>query len=103
MRRLDIAKIPPDDTLMMPMRDGVKLHTELFFPRAGGGPFPTILIRTPYPDSTFPFSARPIELFRAAGYAVAIQSCRGTWKSFTRSTGDSSRTWPRSGRATRRA
>jgi len=81
MRRLDIAKIPPDDTLMMPMRDGVKLHTELFFPRAGGGPFPTILIRTPYPDSTFPFSARPIELFRAAGYAVAIQSCRGTWKS----------------------
>jgi putative CocE/NonD family hydrolase len=76
-----VPKLTPDETVMMPMRDGVKLYTELFFPVGTPGPFPTILTRTPYPDSTFPFSARPIDLFRRAGYAVAVQSCRGTWRS----------------------
>ena len=76
----DVPKIPPTHTVMMPMRDGVRLHTEVFLP-PGEGPFPTVLIRTPYPDPTFPFSARPIEAFRAAGYAVVVQSCRGTWLS----------------------
>jgi uncharacterized protein len=76
-----VPKIAPDELIMMPMRDGVKLYTELFFPRETPGSYPTILIRTPYPDSTFPFSAKPIELFRQAGYAVAVQSCRGAWKS----------------------
>jgi putative CocE/NonD family hydrolase len=75
-----VPKINPDESLMMPMRDGAKLYTELFFPK-DKETCPTVLIRTPYPDSTFPFSARPIELFRGAGYAVVVQSCRGTWKS----------------------
>jgi putative CocE/NonD family hydrolase len=75
-----VPKIPPTVTVMMPMRDGARLYTEVFLP-TGPGPFPTVLLRTPYPDPTFPFSARPIEAFRAAGYAVAIQSCRGTWLS----------------------
>ena len=75
-----VAKIPPTLTVMMPMRDGVWLHTEVFLPD-GSDPFSTVLIRTPYPDPTFPFSSRPIEAFRSAGYAVVIQSCRGTWLS----------------------
>jgi putative CocE/NonD family hydrolase len=75
-----VPKIAPTLTLMLPMRDGVRLYTEVFLP-AGAGPFPTVLMRTPYPDPTFPFSARPIDAFRTAGYAVAVQSCRGTWLS----------------------
>lgn len=70
----------PTLTTKLPMRDGVRLHTEVFLP-TGDGPFPTVLIRTPYPDATFPFAERPIEVFRSSGYAVAIQSCRGTWLS----------------------
>ena len=65
--RMPLPKVPknsPDRTVMMPMRDGIQLATELFFPSATTGAWPTILIRTPYPDTTFPFSARPIELFR---------------------------------------
>jgi putative CocE/NonD family hydrolase len=68
------------EVLMVPMRDGTRLHTEVWLP-VGDGPFPTVLMRTPYPDPTFPFTARPIEAFRSAGYAVAVQSCRGTWRS----------------------
>ena len=70
----------PDLTVLAPMRDGVRLHTEIHLP-PDTGPHPTVLMRTPYPDPTFPFAARPIEAFRAAGYAVAVQSCRGTWLS----------------------
>lgn len=70
----------PTLTLRLPMRDGVRLHTEVHLP-PGDGPFPAVLMRTPYPDSTFPFSARPIERFREAGYAAVVQSCRGTWLS----------------------
>lgn len=76
-----VEKIAPDEAVMVPMRDNVKLYTEIFFPASPRASLPTILIRTPYPDTTFPFSARPIELFRRSGYAVAVQSCRGTWKS----------------------
>lgn len=76
-----VPKVPPGDVVMMPMRDGTRLFTELFFPRDVPEVAPTILIRTPYPDALFPFSARPIQLFNQAGYVVAIQSCRGTWKS----------------------
>ena len=76
-----ISKIPADEIVMMPMRDGVRLYTEVYWPREGTKPWPIVLMRTPYPDTTFPFSARPIEVFQDAGYAVAVQSCRGTWKS----------------------
>ncbi len=35
------------ETAMLPMRDGVKLATEIYLP-AGDGPWPTILVMTPY-------------------------------------------------------
>ena len=38
--------------VMIPMRDGVQLATDLYMPAAGGeaaaGEFPTVLVRTPY-------------------------------------------------------
>jgi len=85
----EVPKIEPDQVVMAPMRDGVGLHTEIHLP-GGDGPWPLVLFRTPYPDPTYPFSLRPIGLFTEGGYAVALQSCRGTWKSegiFPRRTG----------------
>src|SRR6185312_2610667 len=38
--------------VMVPMRDGVKMATDIYLPSRGGsplpGPFPTLLSRTPY-------------------------------------------------------
>ena len=40
-----------DPKVMIPMRDGIRLATDVYFPAAGGrraeGPFPVILERTP--------------------------------------------------------
>jgi putative CocE/NonD family hydrolase len=33
---------------MIPMRDGVKLHTKIYVPRDRKGPFPFVMLRTPY-------------------------------------------------------
>ncbi len=35
-------------TVAVPMRDGVRLSTELYFSTEPGEPWPVILIRTPY-------------------------------------------------------
>ena len=60
---------------MVPMSDGVRLATDVWLPD-GPGPFPTILVRTPY--------------HRAGGgprhyvqqdYAVVVQDCRGKYDS----------------------
>ena len=34
--------------VMMPLRDGVKLATDIFLPPSGDGPWPTVLLRTQY-------------------------------------------------------
>ena len=51
---------------MVPMRDGVKLHTVVFAPKKAAGPLPFLLMRTPYgapgsaavPDGREPAGAR---------------------------------------------
>jgi len=60
------------------MRDNVKLHSTVFFPK-GKGPFPVILIRNPYTSGLF--SAVTAEIFIRYGYACMIQSVRGQNKS----------------------
>ena len=37
-----------DGTVRVPMRDGVRLATDLYVPAGSGPPFPVVLIRTPY-------------------------------------------------------
>ena len=62
-----------------PMRDGVELSSDLYLPRAGG-PFPTVLMRTPYSNNMDIM----IEKGRALannGYACVIQDTRGRWDS----------------------
>ena len=69
---------------MMPMRDGVRLATDVYFPTVNGqraeGPFPVILERTPYDKA----SARNVtkgKYFARRGYVCAIQDVRGRFKS----------------------
>lgn len=60
------------------MRDGVKLSTNLFLP-TGGGPFPTILIRTPYNKG--PVLLPHYEPFLQQGFALVMQDVRGRYAS----------------------
>ncbi|MCX6913048.1 MAG: CocE/NonD family hydrolase [Verrucomicrobia bacterium] len=61
-----------------PMRDGVNLAANIFRPK-GDGPFPVILMRTPYGkmDEKMGDGKR----YAAAGYAMVVQDCRGRGKS----------------------
>jgi uncharacterized protein len=73
-----------DSTVMIPMRDGVKLSTELYRPARNGqlssDRFPVLLLRTPYAlrDSAIVRQAR---WFTEAGYVVALQNIRGRYRS----------------------
>jgi predicted acyl esterase len=68
--------------IMMPMRDGVHLRTDVYLPGQAGqdtGPWPIILIRSPYnPGDEIPWQLQP--LFEH-GYGIAIQSIRGRFGS----------------------
>lgn len=68
---------------MVPMRDGVKLHTLLYVPKETKGPLPIIFIRTPYG-----IDGRAERDFRGYldemvpdGYAFAYQDIRGRFGS----------------------
>lgn len=65
-----------EPNVMVPMRDGVRLATDLYFPTAGKGPWPVILVRTPY-NKTSPRQADQLRTMAAAGYVVAGQDVRG--------------------------
>lgn len=61
------------ESAMVPMRDGIRLATDLFLPESEG-PFPVIVVRTPYTRG----QGRPVGMFFARyGYAVAVQDVRG--------------------------
>jgi putative CocE/NonD family hydrolase len=66
----DIASQP----LRIPMRDGVELLADRYYPRTGG-PAPTVLIRSCYGRGAFKFIAL---VFAERGMQVVIESCRGT-------------------------
>src|SRR5690348_16964015 len=61
-------------TVMVPMRDGVKLATDVYLPNAGGaaaeGKFPVIMERTPYNKDAAVTAARELV---PHGYAVVVQ------------------------------
>ncbi|MBM7573046.1 putative CocE/NonD family hydrolase [Aquibacillus albus] len=61
---------------MVQMRDGIKLATHVYLPE-GEGPWPTILMRNPYPHMNY-FFGGILELFSSNGYAGVLQNCRGT-------------------------
>jgi uncharacterized protein len=63
---------------MVPMRDGVRLATDLYRPVGAGARLPVILVRTPYDKDHAPEAAA---FFAGQGYVVAVQDVRGKWHS----------------------
>jgi putative CocE/NonD family hydrolase len=68
---------------MIPMRDGVKLHTIIYAPKSHSGPLPILFQRTPYGiDNTY--RAFPSGILKEViddGYIFAFQDIRGRFKS----------------------
>lgn len=44
----DYRHIFDKNEVMIPMRDGVRLHTEIYTPKSAKGPLPLLIERTPY-------------------------------------------------------
>ena len=65
--------------LKIPMRDGVRLYGTLYRP-VRGGPFPALLIRSPYGTQNPRYVDWAIR-FAQEGYAVVMQDCRGRYES----------------------
>ena len=63
---------------MVSMRDGVKLATNVYLPK-GDGPFPVVLMRTPY-NKDIGLSLGS-DRYLKAGYAYVVQDCRGRFRS----------------------
>lgn len=79
-------------SVMVKMRDGVRLSTDIYFPIGAAEPLPVVLIRTPYNKSLY----RPgrasgyyrwrdgdvrVQLFAGQGYIVVVQDLRGRYES----------------------
>src|SRR5512145_625204 len=73
-----------EENLMIPMRDGVRLATDLYRPARDGRPveekLPVLLQRTPY-GKTGTSLVEQARYFAANGYVVALQDLRGTYAS----------------------
>jgi len=65
-------------TIQIPMRDGIKLATDLYFPKIENGPFPVILMRTPYNKVILKAYG---DYFSKNGFVYAIQDVRGRFES----------------------
>ena len=69
---------------MVPMRDGIRLATDVYRPARDGelveGRYPTILCRTPY-DKTDKRYSEIADFFVPRGYSVCLQDCRDRYRS----------------------
>jgi uncharacterized protein len=72
-----IARDIATESLRVPMRDGVELLADRYYPRHAAQA-PTVLIRSCYGRSAFKVFAA---LFAERGMQVVMQSCRGTFGS----------------------
>jgi predicted acyl esterase len=74
--RADVGA-PARQTVMVPMRDGIKLATNIYLPR-GNGPWPVLLTRTPYNKNGADRTAKHVT---DAGYVLVSQDVRGRYAS----------------------
>ena len=65
---------------MVPMRDGVRLATDVYLP-AEGGSYPTLLVRDIYSNGSTSVRLRYAKFATANGYAFVFQSSRGRYDS----------------------
>lgn len=82
VRRLPLGDIAPRaEQVMVAMRDGVRLATDVYLP-AQGRRFPTVIVRLPYDKSgRFSFMAPVAARFNERGYAFVVQDVRGKARS----------------------
>ena len=67
---------------MIPMRDGIKLHTVVFTPKDRPAPLPILFVRTPYGVPADERAAtNSYEFLIEDGYILAFQEIRGRFKS----------------------
>ena len=66
--------------VMVPMRDGVRLATDVYLP-GPGGPFPTLLVRDIYTNGSAEVRQGYARWATANGYAFVFQSARGRYDS----------------------
>ncbi len=90
VRRAELSHEAQHQTLIqVPMRDGVRLATDVYLSAEGDGPYPTVFWRTPYNTSPLAGSNpnRPSALLKYAldsvrrGYAFVVQNERGKFYS----------------------
>ncbi|MBA2728758.1 MAG: CocE/NonD family hydrolase [Parachlamydiaceae bacterium] len=67
-------EITPDQTVMIKMKDGTQLPTDLYLPNLEAKNLPCILLRSP--AGRFCRTATPVAAFAKLGYLVAIQDTR---------------------------
>ena len=79
----ETAPVFEKSSFMIPMRDGVKLNTNIFVPKNAGVALPIILERTPYnaPEIPRPWAEGKFKALAADGYIFAFQDIRGRYKS----------------------
>ena len=82
---VDYASLFEKAEVMIPMRDGVKLHTEIYTPRTPNEPLPILMNRTPYGISS-PDKGISNMIYRYAdmvtdGYIFVFQDIRGRYGS----------------------
>ena len=66
-------------TVMVPMRDGTRLATDVYLPAGWQEPMPVLLKRTPYNKDTDDIEFAPVACRQ--GYGVVIQDMRGRFAS----------------------
>lgn len=74
-------EVDTERSIMVAMRDGVRLSTDVYRPKGVTGALPTILIRLPYNKATYRGATVPAAYFASHGYAVAVQDVRGKFAS----------------------
>ena len=74
-----------EHNVMVPMRDGVRLATDVYLPAKSGQPLadrlPTVLMRAPYGKGSGAKGNGDARYFARAGYAVVFQDTRGRYDS----------------------
>jgi predicted acyl esterase len=83
--RPDLTQLFEKREVMIPVRDGVKLHTEIYTPKQGTGALPLFMERSPYGISDASKGHSPL-LFNYAemwadGYIFVLQDIRGRYGS----------------------
>ena len=72
---------PRAEQVMVPMRDGVRLATDVYLP-ARPGRLPAVLVRLPYDKcGRYTFMPQLAPFFTERGYAFVVQDVRGKFRS----------------------